>query len=463
MKATVHRLISIFLILSFIFQVPVSFSAEVLMDKGQRQTVVERTKQYAGHVDAIDIRAQASQNFQKNLKVHTGGNITGQNANCGGYTTSTCGIACCGKEECEQACTANKTLTHGNDMCLSDINTSWCGMSCCGKEDCDTVCYNYRTTTATADSCGGYIKTATGESCCGLDDCRNKSCGGFTSVISADFGVEMRCCGEKNCDDIKCDYSHITDVISGGTAQCCGTKDCYSKYCEEMTEVDSKVYPDQKNLPCCGKVNCHEVECDGYTQTNTPSGIRECCGYEDCRNKECQYRRSAKNANGQTVACCGIEQCGNIESKSWEEPDPNAIQWGHYSAEKIRINRQGSDQCWVSGTKYIADVQVGRGGTVKVTTGVATKIPQNCSQTSIETYDGINYYHYKCKSALPAYGSLPDNVKMYSCNIYRNSCSFKYNNGTDYGELPATNITELYATGESGSCWTTSIPDYKYR
>ena len=193
MKATVHRFISIFLILSFIFQVPVSFSAEVLMDKGQRQTVVERTKQYAGHVDAIDIRAQASQNFQKNLKVHTGGNITGQNANCGGYTTSTCGIACCGKEECEQACTANKTLTHGNDMCLSDINTSWCGMSCCGKEDCDTVCYNYRTTTATADSCGGYIKTATGESCCGLNDCRNKSCGGFTSVISADFGVEMRC------------------------------------------------------------------------------------------------------------------------------------------------------------------------------------------------------------------------------------------------------------------------------
>ena len=313
------RVISAIVALSIFFNSPV-FSADVLVDSGQRQTVVERTKQYAGKVDAVEIRANATLNFQKNLKVHSGDTTAGASDSCGGYTISACGVPCCGEKECKSVCTANMSVAHGN-QCLSDYTTSWCGMSCCGKEDCDRVCYNYRTTTASVENCGGYIKTATGESCCGLEDCRNRSCGNYTSVITADYGTEEKCCGETNCNDVKCDYNHSTEVISGGTAKCCGIKDCYSKYCEDITSVDSKVDPSKKNLQCCGKVNCHEVECDGYTQTNTPSGIQQCCGYEDCRDKECQYRRSAVNSKGETVACCGELECTKIElERTYQEP-----------------------------------------------------------------------------------------------------------------------------------------------
>lgn len=302
-----------------------TYAAEVLVDSGQRQTVVERTKQYAGKIDAIEVRTNATLNYQKNLKVHSGNTTSGASASCGGYTTSSCGIPCCGEKECKSVCIANMSVAHGN-TCLSDYNTSWCGMSCCGKEDCDRVCSNYRTTTASTENCGGYIKTPTGESCCGFEDCRQRSCGSYTSTITADFGKEEKCCGEKNCNDVKCDYNHSTEVISGGTTKCCGTKDCYSKYCEDMTSVDSKVYPDKKNLECCGKANCHTVECDGYTQTNTPSGIQQCCGYEDCRNKECQYRRSAINEKGEKVACCGELECTKIEvERTYKEPANRCI------------------------------------------------------------------------------------------------------------------------------------------
>ncbi|MBE6423099.1 hypothetical protein [Succinivibrio dextrinosolvens] len=311
MKKSIRKLISSCLLFVFSLQ-QLAYSAEVLVDSGQRQTVLERTKQYAGNIDAVDVRTNATLSFQKNLKVHSGGSTAGFGDKCGGYTTSACGTPCCGEKECKSVCSANMSVAHGN-TCLSDYTTSWCGMSCCGKEDCDRVCYNYRTSTVSVENCGGYIKTATGESCCGLEDCRNRNCGGYTSTVSADFGTEQKCCGKKNCEDVKCDYNHSTEVISGGTAKCCGTKDCYSKYCEDQTSVDSKVDPSKRNLECCGKANCHQVECDGYTQTNTPTGIQQCCGYEDCRNKECEYRRTATNEKGEKVACCGNLECTKIE------------------------------------------------------------------------------------------------------------------------------------------------------
>jgi hypothetical protein len=437
-----------------------AFAVEVLVDSGQRQTVLERTKQYAGKVDAVDIRANAAINFQKNLKVHSGGSTSGEKAKCGGYTTSSCGIPCCGEKECSSVCTANLSIAHGN-TCLSEYTTSPCGMSCCGKEDCDRVCYNYRATTVSPDKCGGYIKTATGEPCCGLADCRNRNCGGYTSTTSADFGIEQSCCGKKNCDDVRCDYTFSTDVISGGTAKCCGTKDCYSKYCEELTSVDSKVYPDKKNLACCGKENCHQVECDGYTQTNTPSGVRQCCGYEDCRDKECQYRRVAKDPKGQLVACCGIEDCGNIEAKA-----KNKVEDGNAS-RSIQTYRQtcGSQSGFSMGCSgsfavvngvdlYTPSLAAARyllprynnyhnGGrtwdpgrvitfTFKelnqkyYTHHVGQVVPSGCKVYDTETYDGETYYHYECVST-----KVNGNPNDYFCYFNLNADCMGHGNWGD--------------------------------
>lgn len=406
-------------VISLIFLIifkPAAYSAEVLVDSGQRQTVLERTKQYAGKVDALDIRVNADLNFQKNLKVHSGGSTSGENAKCGGYTTSSCGIPCCGEKECSSVCTANMSIAHGN-TCLSEYTTSPCGMSCCGKEDCDRVCYNYRASTVSTEACGGYIRTATGESCCGLEDCRNKNCNGYTSTTSADFGIEQKCCGKQNCEDVKCDYSHSTDVISGGNAKCCGTKDCYSKYCEEMTAVDSKVYPDKKNLACCGKENCHQVECDGYTQTNTPSGVRQCCGYEDCRDKECQYRRTATNQKGEKVACCGILECGNIEEqRTYTETQNGKVElvYNHPVRSRNTFNHGSHSNYSYGFYSYYANFNL---PVVKnVRTGVDTKIPSGCVSVKDEVYDNQHYYHYKCTT-----GGTADYV-AYSTSGYTSNC-----------------------------------------
>ena len=417
-------------------------AAEILVDSGQRQTVLERTKQYAGKVDAVDIRANATLNFQKNLKVHSGGSSSGFGDKCGGYTTSVCGTPCCGEKECSSVCTANTSIAHGS-QCLSEYTTSSCGMSCCGKEDCDRVCYNYRTTTATVDNCGGYIKTATGESCCGLEDCRNRSCGGYTSVVTADYGNEEKCCGEKNCLDVKCDYTHSTDVISGGSAKCCGTKDCYSKYCEGQTSVDSQVYPNKKNLECCGAENCRQVACDGYTQTNTPSGIRACCGYEDCRDKECQYRRTATLPNGEQVACCGIEECGNLEAGQ-KTIQPPGEQCSNLFALAM-CSWDGSDQvffpCSVSQYKttpipLISEyrVCVASGNSSSISSGVSTNPPKECSIVKTEEYDGITYYHFECIKQ--------KNIDLNYCQKYSDKDYFYYwnpwaRNGCK-GDIPST-------------------------
>lgn len=319
MKKKSRVVMSLFLLALFTLDHSAN-AVEVLTDTGQRQTVVERTKQYAGSVDAIRVRNEMSAVFKKDLKRGNGSFLSGTESKCKGYTTSTCGLPCCGKDECSTVCKANQTLAHGN-TCTSPYRTSRCGMSCCGKQDCDTVCDNYRTSTVSKKNCGGYVKTATGADCCGYEDCRERSCGGQTSVVSADFNKEMECCGAENCKDVKCDYQHSTEVISGGTVQCCGTKDCYNKYCEGQTSVDSKVDPSKTNLQCCGKINCHNVECDGYVTTKTPSGQVNCCGYDDCRNKECQYRLTAKNYKGEVVPCCGELECSKIEvERTYQEP-----------------------------------------------------------------------------------------------------------------------------------------------
>ena len=306
-----------------------SLATEVLKDTGQRQTVIERTKQYSGNIDATKIRLNAERAFQSQIKNGNGGvaSLSGMQSKCGSYTNSKCGLACCGKEECESICTANISLTHGNETCTEPVTTSWCGMSCCGEKDCANVCINYRTLTdidLSQNKCGGYIKTSTGQDCCGIDDCRNKSCGGQTKTTRIDDGEEVDCCGAQNCSDIRCDYEHSVQDIDGNVVACCGVSNCYSQYCKGQTKVNSKV-SDEKNIDCCGPADCHNKECGGYVVTNTPVGQVECCGYEDCHNKECQGRTSAIDKDGNTVECCGIEQCGNIsEEKVYEDPAPGA-------------------------------------------------------------------------------------------------------------------------------------------
>ena len=304
-----------------------SYAVEILNDGGQRQTVVERTKQYAGTLDLTEVRHKAEQAFQSSVKTGDGGvaTLSGMQAKCNGFTTSSCGLACCGKQECDTICTANYMSAHGKETCTDPITTSPCGMSCCGKEDCEWICQNYRIKLNDGDKCNGYIKTPTGENCCGYDECMAKACNGKTKVVRKDDGKEVECCGEENCYDIMCDYTEKVQDVAGTVQDCCGRDDCNAKYCQNQTSVDSKVVPGKKNIACCGAADCHNKACENYTTTNTPVGQVECCGYEDCHNKECQGRTSAIDKDGNTVECCGIEQCGNIsEEKVYEDPAPEA-------------------------------------------------------------------------------------------------------------------------------------------
>ena len=304
-----------------------SYAVEILNDGGQRQTVVERTKQYAGSLDLTEVRHKAEQAFQSSVKTGDGGvaTLSGMQAKCNGFTTSSCGLACCGKQECDTICTANYMSAHGKETCTDPITTSPCGMSCCGKEDCEWVCQNYRIKLNDGDKCNGYIKTPTGENCCGYDECMAKTCNGKTKVVRKDDGKEVECCGDENCYDIMCDYTEKVQDVAGTVQNCCGRDDCNAKYCQNQTSVDSKVVPGKKNIACCGAADCHNKACENYTTTNTPVGQVECCGYEDCHNKECQGRTSAIDKDGNTVSCCGIEQCGNIsEEKVYEDPAPEA-------------------------------------------------------------------------------------------------------------------------------------------
>ena len=396
-----------------------SFATEVLKDTGQRQTVIERTKQYSGNVDAAQIRLNAERAFQSQIKNGNGGaaSLSGMQSKCGSYTNSKCGLACCGKEECDSICTANISLTHGNETCTEPVTTSWCGMSCCGEKDCANVCINYRTLTdidLNQNKCGGYIKTSTGQDCCGIDDCRNKSCGGQTKTTRIDDGEEVDCCGAQNCSDIRCDYEHSVQDIDGNVVACCGVSNCYSQYCKGQTKVNSKV-SDEKNIDCCGPADCHNKECGGYVVTNTPVGQVECCGYEDCHNKECQGRTSAIDKDGNTVECCGIEQCGNIsEEKVYEDPAPEACctTRAAYTHEFVQETSCG---------KPDVGCTMSQSGPTFPTTGSGPKFKciETCSKTQIcraGTKIGYQQYAWESPSGWSSSQCPPDAVyKKQEC------------------------------------------------
>ena len=394
-----------------------SYAVEILNDGGQRQTVVERTKQYAGSLDLTEVRHKAEQAFQSSVKTGDGGvaTLSGMQAKCNGFTTSSCGLACCGKQECDTICTANYMSAHGKETCTDPITTSPCGMSCCGKEDCEWVCQNYRIKLNDGDKCNGYIKTPTGENCCGYDECMAKTCNGKTKVVRKDDGKEVECCGDENCYDIMCDYTEKVQDVAGTVQDCCGRDDCNAKYCQNQTSVDSKVVPGKKNIACCGAADCHNKACENYTTTNTPVGQVECCGYEDCHNKECQGRTSAIDKDGNTVECCGIKQCGNIsEEKVYKDPAPEACctTRAAYSHEFVQETSCG---------KPDVGCTMSQSGPTFPTTGSGPKFTciETCSETQIcraGTKIGYQQYAWETPSGWSSSQCPPDAVyKKQEC------------------------------------------------
>ena len=394
-----------------------SYAVEILNDGGQRQTVVERTKQYAGTLDLTEVRHKAEQAFQSSVKTGDGGvaTLSGMQANCNGFTTSSCGLACCGKQECDTICTASYMSAHGKETCTESITTSPCGMSCCGKDDCEKVCDNFRIKLNDGDKCNGYIKTPTGENCCGYDQCMAKACNGKTKVVRKDDGKEVECCGDENCYDIMCDYTEKVQDVAGEVQNCCGKDDCNAKYCQNQTSVDSKVVPGKKNIACCGAADCHNKACENYTTTNTPVGQVECCGYEDCHNKECQGRTSAIDKDGNTVTCCGIEQCSNIsEEKVYEDPAPEACctTRAAYTHEFIQETSCG---------KPDVGCTMSQSGPTFPTTGSGPKFTciETCSKTQIcraGTKIGYQQYAWESPSGWSSSQCPPDAVyKKQEC------------------------------------------------
>ena len=394
-----------------------SYAVEILNDGGQRQTVVERTKQYAGTLDLTEVRHKAEQAFQSSVKTGDGGvaTLSGMQAKCNGFTTSSCGLACCGKQECDTICTASYMSAHGKETCTESITTSPCGMSCCGKDDCEKVCDNFRIKLNDGDKCNGYIKTPTGENCCGYDQCMAKACNGKTKVVRKDDGKEVECCGDENCYDIMCDYTEKVQDVAGVVQNCCGRDDCNAKYCQNQTSVDSKVVPGKKNIACCGAADCHNKACENYTTTNTPVGQVECCGYEDCHNKECQGRTSAIDKDGNTVTCCGIEQCGNIsEEKVYKDPAPEACctTRAAYSHEFVQETSCG---------KPDVGCTMSQSGPTFPTTGSGPKFTciETCSETQIcraGTKIGYQQYAWETPSGWSSSQCPPDAIyKKQEC------------------------------------------------
>lgn len=256
--------------------------------EGRRQSVFQRTYQYSKDVkDLQDVRDSAAAKWsvdaQHEIKSNSSKSTAAALDKCGGWTTSSCGLACCGKDECEQICDVSKSSAHGNSQtCLDPIQTSSCGRSCCGALDCEKVCINYNWDGL--DTCGYYTQTSKGIPCCGKDNCHDVECG-YETVVEGDMRPEK-----------------------AGIA-CCGATDCTDKECDSRVSVDSNVHADQKGLACCGAENCHSVACDGYTSTNTPTGIKQCCGYENCRYLECEGVTQINNDAGKTVSCCGYQNC----------------------------------------------------------------------------------------------------------------------------------------------------------
>ena len=165
------------------------------------------------------------------------------------------------------------------DACGGYTHTSN-GQNCCGKEDCAAAECQYMTETS-GEYGGSGIK---GQPCCGYQDCHLKECGGQIADSSISSGEELVCCGEEDCHYQKCDGFITVDskVDDRKDLECCGAENCHEVECDFHTSTNTPTGVQE----CCGYEDCHYKECEGKTSVTLTDGtLVACCGGSDCNGK----------------------------------------------------------------------------------------------------------------------------------------------------------------------------------
>ena len=151
-------------------------------------------------------------------------------------------------------------------------------------------------------------------------------CGGFTVKRGEGCeGQNIPCCGKEECylpcrvngslahgDKNFClEKKQISDIYQ---RSCCGEEDCKFTDINYRIDVCNGYTQTSKGLPCCGKEDCEQKECNYHTVTTGEYGGSgtaglKCCGDQDCHLKECHDKVFGVKPDGTEVACCGEDDC----------------------------------------------------------------------------------------------------------------------------------------------------------
>lgn len=138
-------------------------------------------------------------------------------------------------------------------------------------------------------------------------------------------GQNIPCCGKEECslpcrvngslahgDKNFClEKKQISDIYQ---RSCCGEEDCKFTDINYRIDVCNGYTQTSKGIPCCGKDDCDQKECNYHTVTTGEYGGSgtaglKCCGDQDCHLKECHDKVFGVKPDGTEVACCGKEDC----------------------------------------------------------------------------------------------------------------------------------------------------------
>ena len=138
-------------------------------------------------------------------------------------------------------------------------------------------------------------------------------------------GQNIPCCGIEECslpcrvngslahgDKNFClEKKQISDIYQ---RSCCGEEDCKFTDINYRIDVCNGYTQTSKGIPCCGKDDCDQKECNYHTVTTGEYGGSgtaglKCCGDQDCHLKECHDNVFGVKPDGTEVACCGKEDC----------------------------------------------------------------------------------------------------------------------------------------------------------
>ena len=151
-------------------------------------------------------------------------------------------------------------------------------------------------------------------------------CGGFTVKRGEGCeGQNIPCCGKEECylpcrvngslshgDKNFClEAKQFSDIYG---RSCCGEEDCKFTDINYRIDVCNGYTQTSKGLPCCGKDDCSQKECNYHTETTGEYGGSgtaglKCCGDQDCHLKECDNNVYGTKPDGTEVACCGKDDC----------------------------------------------------------------------------------------------------------------------------------------------------------